>query len=225
MPWHDSPMMALDLESTGLDPTTARIIDLALVIDDPDADGPDLLIDTLVDPTVEIPDEVVEITGIATGDVQGAPTFAEIAGKVAMLLEIAGEVGIPVAIYNAPYDVTLLEAELSRLSPLIDAPTYAIVDPLVLDRHVDRYRKGSRRLGDVADHYGVTLNGAHRARADATATVDLARTIGARHDELSVPLDALHKIQTDAHTRWRDGYNAYRARQGDPPITDGWPRR
>ena len=63
--------------------------------------------------------------------------------------------GIPVVVYNAPYDLSLLDRECRRngLEP-IDAPG-PVIDPLVIDKAVDSYRKGKRTLEVAAAHYRV----------------------------------------------------------------------
>ena len=100
-----------------------------------------------------------------------------------------------------------------------------LVDPLVLDRHVDRYRKGKRTLSTVAAHYGVTLEGAHRAAGDAAATVGVARAIAKQYSKVRVDGADLVELQVKAHTVWKDSFNAYLAKVGAarPPITEEWP--
>ncbi|MGO2515654.1 MAG: 3'-5' exonuclease, partial [Corynebacterium variabile] len=49
-----------------------------------------------------------------------------------------------------------------------------VFDPLVVDKAKDRYRKGGRRLTQVCEHYGVTLDNAHEASADAVAAARVA---------------------------------------------------
>ena len=69
-------------------------------------------------------------------------------------------------------------AEAQRHGVSIAKPD--IVDPLVIDRAVDRYRRGSRRLDAVAAHYGHDPAQAHDARTDA-----IARALGAQYIQKS----------------------------------------
>ena len=55
-----------------------------------------------------------------------------------------------------------------------------VLDPRVLDKHLDRYRKGRRTLTDLCAHYDVALEGAHDAAADALAAMDVVRAVGRR---------------------------------------------
>ena len=54
-----------------------------------------------------------------------------------------------------------------------------MLDAVVLDRHVDRYRKGSRTLAALCAQYGVTIENAHDASADAMASVGVLLALGA----------------------------------------------
>lgn len=227
MYWFQGPLAALDLEATGVDPSTARIIEVGLFLIEVDGSSTPLT-DTLIDPGVPIPEKVTELTGIAPSDVAergGEPRqiLAEARLKIAGLVEA----GIPIVIYHATYDWPLLEAELTRngLGPLPSVPPAVLIDPLVLDRHVDRYRKGKRTLGDVAAQYGVPLDGAHRAAGDCAATVGVARKIGEQYTKLHVDGGELVDLQISAHTAWRDSFNAYLAKVGAsrPPVTEEWP--
>ena len=69
-----------------------------------------------------------------------------------------------------------------------------VLDPRVLDRHLDRYRKGRRTLTDLCAHYGVTLEGAHDAAADALAALEVVRALGRRfsHTAGAHPRGAAH---------------------------------
>ena len=227
MLWHQGPLAALDLEATGVDPATARIIEVGLFLFE--ADGSSLpLVEALIDPGVQIPERVTELTGIGPADVEadgGEPPEVLARSRLAIAGLVDG--GIPVVIYHATYDWPLLEAELARhgLGPLPAVPPAVLIDPLVLDRHVDRFRKGKRTLGDVASHYGVRLDGAHRAAGDCAATVGIARKVGEQYPKLHVDGTELVDLQVTAHNTWRDSFNAYLTKVGAsrPLVTEQWP--
>ena len=82
----------------------------------------------------------------------------------------AGRRGVPLVGMKLDYDLTILDTQSRQLcgvglrergwrGPVLDA--------VVLDRHHDRYRKGSRTLGALCAHYGVCIENAHDAAADA----------------------------------------------------------
>jgi DNA polymerase-3 subunit epsilon len=225
--WHDGPLAALDLEATGVDPRTARIIEVGLLRFEPDGSA-EPLVDRLVDPGVPIPAKVSSLTGIGAADIEaGGGSPIDVLTETRDAIVALADEGVPIVIYHATYDWPLLTNELlrHRLEPLPDVPPVILIDPLVLDRHVDRFRKGKRTLSAVSDHYGVSLEGAHRAAGDAAATVGVARRIGEQYAKLHVDGPDLVALQTQAHAEWRDSFNAYLVKVGAsrPPITEEWP--
>jgi DNA polymerase-3 subunit epsilon len=227
MAWHEGTLTALDLEATGVDTRTARIIEVGLFRFEADGSS-EALVDRLIDPGVPLPPKVTELTGIGPDDLaaNGGIPADVLTATLAVITSLVDE-GIPIVVYNANYDWPLLANELARhaLDPLPAVPPTILVDPLVLDRHVDRYRKGQRTLGTVAGHYGVSLEGAHRAAGDAAATVAVARAIAERYPKIQVDGADLVALQIKAHTVWKDSFNAYLAKVGAsrPPITEEWP--
>ena len=95
----------------------------------------------------------------------GAP--GEVVAEILAAIRSVFMRGFPLVVYNAPYDLTLLaaEADRHRLSPL--EPPGPVVDPFVLDRAVDRFRRGKRTLRPRRRTTGSTHGGARcRGRRD-----------------------------------------------------------
>jgi DNA polymerase-3 subunit epsilon len=229
--WYDGPLASFDLETTGVDPARARILEVALHLDVPGAAARPL-VDTLVDPgpEVTIPAAATAVHGITRQRLEAAraPDTATVVRRLCRALAALAADGIPVVIYNACYDWPLLAAEVRRLGPGQRPPTCHLIDPLVLDRHCDRYRGGTRTLTATCAVYGVTLDGAHRAGADCVASVAVARAIGRRYPEVgALPAAALHQLQATAFEAWRTSFNAYLVEIGADrtPIHAGWPDR
>lgn len=229
LPWWDGPLASFDLETTGVDPTTARILEVALHLDVP-GEPVRRLVDTLVDPgpDVAIPPGAVAVHGITHERLRAAaaPPATDVLPRLHAALSDLGRAGTPIVIYNARYDWPLLAAELGRLEPPLQLVDCHLVDPLVLDRHCDRYRPGKRTLAAACRVYGVVLEDAHQAGADCTAAVAVARAIGRRYPEVgALGLDALHRLQIQAHAAWRDELNAYlqRIAAARPPVRGSWP--
>ena len=137
------PLAALDLEATGVDTRTARIIEVGLFRIEADGSSQPL-VDRLINPGVPVPEKVTELTGISAEDlasIGGSPVEVLIETRAA--IEALVEEGVPIVLYNANYDWPLLTNELARngLDPLPTVPPAILIDPLVLDRHVDRYRR------------------------------------------------------------------------------------
>lgn len=206
-------LVGLDTETTGVDPTTDRIIELALIRSDFGA-NPVPIVDSYLrhEPRVEVPAGASEVHGITTADLDEAPDAQKVLEFTLGFLEGLADDNIPVVIYNASFDLTILAAELARYG-LGSLPQLTVIDPLVLDRHFDRYRKGKRTLSAVAEHYGIELTDAHAAEADVSASIAVAREIIKR---FPVPSDRkeLHRLQSEAHRMWAESFTEYLARQG-----------
>lgn len=230
--WVNARLVGFDTETTGVDVTSDRLVTAALVIRD-GLNGLSQVRTWIINPGIEIPEAASDIHGITTvyareHGAQPAQALEEIASALAA--ELAA--GAPVVAFNACFDLTILEYELSRhgLATLADRlgrhPGPAI-DPLVLDRALDRYRPGKRRLGDLTEYYGVVASGdLHAADVDVDATLDVLRALVARFPELAeVSLASLHERQVRAHFTWARSFNAWLQENGfDRPPADGsWP--
>ncbi len=163
--WHEQPLIAVDTETTGINPLDARVVTAAVVHLTPGQRPRP--IQWLIDPGVDIPDEAAAVHGWtndrlaqtigrpgyavrSTTDSRGKPARAVIPREAA-LYEIAAQIGAVMGddratiVHNAAYDLTLLEAEFTRH----DVPTLTarpagirgVVDPMVIEKAFDPYRK------------------------------------------------------------------------------------
>jgi DNA polymerase-3 subunit epsilon len=177
--WYDGRLCAFDLETTSVDVEEARIVTAAIRIFEPMIVGgePGYAMDWLLDPGVEIPDGAAEVHGITTehARAEGLDATAAI-GEIALVLGAEILKGTPIVIYNAPYDLTVLDREVTRhgITIAYELSAGRYVDPLRIDKWADQFRRGSRKLSAVCEHYGVELDGAHDAGADAMAALRLA---------------------------------------------------
>lgn len=216
-----------DLETTGINVDTDRIVSAYVGVID--SSGEIKGIDWLADPGIEIPPQASAVHGITTevARAQGRPAGEVVAEIVEVLRALLAQ-GVPVTIYNAPYDLTLLAREAARhgVDPL-EAP-YPIIDPLVIDKAVDRFRKGKRTLESAAEVYGVELLDAHDATADAVAAGRVAQAILAKFaDQLGDDLTALHARQVEWSSEQATSFQEYMRRTKDPSFeaSGGWPVR
>lgn len=201
MNWWEGRLVGFDLETTGTDPEEARIVTAAIAVC-----GGGLRtkrLSWLADPGVEIPEEAAAVHGITT---DRARAEGEDAGLVvaAVLGRLKGYrmQGLPLVVFNARYDLTVLDREQRRygLGPLVDP---VVVDPLVIDKWLDRYRKGSRKLDAMCAHYGATLDGAHEADSDALAAARVAWAIGARGQVVRKAWnEEMHAERLALHEEW-----------------------
>ncbi|GAA1444392.1 exonuclease domain-containing protein [Leifsonia poae] len=225
--WHDQ-LGVFDLETTGIDVESSRVVSAHVGLLD-DTGRVVERHDWLVDPGVEIPAGATAVHGISTAHAAefGMPAAQAVAEIVAALRELFNR-GTPVVAYNAPYDFTLLDREAHRhgISPLV-APG-PIIDPLVIDKAVDKYRRGKRTLEVTALHYGVDLTDAHDAGADAIAAGRVAQALARVHTEaLALEAAELHRLQINWCQQQAEDFQAYMRRERDPLFTTSgaWPVR
>jgi len=231
--WYEGPLAAFDTETTGLDPERDRIVSAALVVQD--APGrPVRATCWLVDPGVPVPKEASAVHGL-TGEHlrEHGRRPAEVLGEVVRALAAQQSSGRPLVVMNAPFDLTLLDRELRRhrdtsLARSVGSAPLCVLDPRVLDKHLDRYRRGRRTLTDLCGHYGVELAGAHDAEADATAALKVVREVGRRFAPRLSSLSPaeLHTLQEVWHAAQARGLQAWFARNGsDEEVDPAWPLR
>lgn len=179
--WVDGALCGLDLETDSPDPEDARLVTAAFLRHVP---GRALVVrQWTARPTRPISDGAARIHGFTTdrAEAEGAPIGAVIEEIVTVLSE-SWSWECPLLTCNSPFDLTIIDRERGRHLgggyKLSELPP--VVDTLLVDRMCDRFRPGSRRLSDTCRHYGVTLDGAHDAAADALATMRLAWKLARR---------------------------------------------
>lgn len=217
-----------DLETTGIDIETSRIVSAHVGV----LDATGTLVerhDWLADPGIEIPVQASAVHGISTqrARAEGRPAPEVVAEIIASLADLFAR-GIAVTIYNAAYDLSLLNREALRygLAPL--AGPAPIIDPLVLDKAVDKYRKGKRTLQAAALFYGVELLDAHDAAADAVAAGRVAQAMALRYGvQLAIDSNVLHSHQVGWSAEQSASFQDYMRRTRDPEFTStgSWPER
>jgi DNA polymerase-3 subunit epsilon len=217
-----------DLETTGVDVSVDRIVTAHVGV--LDASGRQIAARSwIADPGVPIPEGATAVHGVTTSYARahGRPA-AEVVADVTGALRSLLSQGVPIVAYNAAYDFSLLTHEAHRhgIEPLHEPSP--IIDPLVIDKAYDRYRRGKRTLEVVAAHYAVPLEGAHEASADAIAAGRVAQAL-ARQFELPASLVELHTRQIGWARSQAESLTEYFVSVGrlDPDDTlDGtWPVR
>jgi DNA polymerase-3 subunit epsilon len=219
-----------DLETTGLDVTQSRIVTAFIGV--LDADGAVIESSAWVaDPGIPIPAPAANVHGYTTerAQAEGRPA-SEVVGEVVERLRALFAEGVPVVAYNASYDFSLLHHDAIRngIAPL-DEPA-PIVDPLIIDKKVDTYRKGSRTLVNACDLYGVDLGAAaHDSMADAVAAGLVFQAMRAKFasaPEMALsPLD-LHTAQIEWARLQAESFAKWLAQKGETSrrVGDGvWP--
>lgn len=157
------PLAVIDIESTGVSPENDRIVELAIIVVEPDGTVTDK--GRRLHPTIPIPAAATEVHGISDADVAECPTFRAVAKSVAEILgpcDIAGY-GI------VRFDIPLLDAEFERAGIQFDWSERAIVDGLAIFHAYE-----ARDLAAAVKRYaGREHDGAHGAAADAQAALEV----------------------------------------------------
>ena len=157
------PLVVFDLETTGLDIVTDRIIQLSYIIVFPD--GKEEKNNLFVNPGRNIPAEVTKLTGISNKDLEGSPTFKQIAVNLAEKFK-----GCDFAGFNSNhFDVPLLAEEFLRAGVDFDFSHCRLIDVQTIFHKMER-----RNLAAAYRFYcGRKMEEdfeAHRADQDTEAT-------------------------------------------------------
>ena len=229
MSWHHRRLAAFDLETTGIDSESDRIVTAAVSVV---GDGhPPVFHAWLLDPGIPIPPGASAVHGITTerARAEGRQPPEAIEEIVATLAEQL-LTGVPVVAFNARFDLTCLDREARRhgirpLAERVGAEGMLVVDPYVLDKQVDRFRKGKRTLGAVCAPYNVPLDDAHDSHADALAAARVAWRLGQAFAELrELDLPTLHAQQVAWAAEQAASFEDWLRRQGrDERIEGAWP--
>lgn len=160
-----NPVAFFDIESTGLDVATDRIVEISIVKVSPSAPGEPNKVEVKtrrINPEMHIPEEAQAVHGISDEDVAGEPTFKQIAKSLAQWLK-----GCDIAGFNSNhFDIPLLAEEFLRADVDFDFRKRKMVDVQNIF-----HRKEQRTLKAAYKFYcGENLDNAHSAEADTMAT-------------------------------------------------------
>ena len=175
------PIAFIDLETTGINVSTDRIVELSVLKIHPN--GKEEWMDSLVNPGIPIPPKTTAIHGISDADVADSPTFREIGKKLAAFLE-----GCDLAGYNAiKFDIPLLAEEFLRENIDFNFRKRRYVDVQVIF-----HKKEQRTLSAAFLFYcKKSLVDAHSARADTEATYEILKSQLDRYSDLENDVEKL----------------------------------
>jgi len=184
------PLVFFDLEGTGTNPQTDRIVELAAVKLHPDGQREEKC--RRFNPTIPIPAAATEIHGITDDDVKDEPTFDRVAGGDQGIAAFFN--GCDLAGYNVlGYDIPLLLAEFERAEVPFDLSGVAIIDAF----QIFLKREPRDLAGAVRFFCGRELEGAHGAAVDVQATIDVLEGQLARYSDLPDTPEALDERDPD----------------------------
>lgn len=226
-PWFNGPLLGFDTETTGVSPLHSRIVTASIIVTGEEP----VTHNWLINPGVDIPTAAQEVHGISTAMAKAKgsdPLFA--LAEIRDVLVGGMKAGHPIVAFNASFDLTIMETELARygldtMTDLLGREPFPIIDPLVLDRMVDPYRRGPRRLETLIGLYRIDASGFHNAENDVAATLKLLQAMIADHAILRASsLRKLHELQKTTHEHWAESFNRYlteRGRRAD--VDEHWP--
>lgn len=187
--WRDDPFVCFDLETSGVDPETGRIVSSCVALIPKDmGDGlgrRPKIFSHVVNPGVEISQDSIDVHGLTNEYLrEHGKDPVEVIREASGLLRLSIERGIPIVGMNLRFDLTFIDRECQRhgLPPVADSPQALrpVVDVMVIDKAADPYRKkrvlpdgttaSTRNLTGLCEHWGVKLEGAHDASVDALAS-------------------------------------------------------
>ena len=192
MTWLDQPLLALDSETTGTRPDFDRI--LTLCIGRSSKLGTWVSRTWRINPGVPIPPESTAVHGIGDADVTGwAQPFGALI-EIGQWLDAAAANRRPLVLHHAPFDLSLIDAELRRHTGQGIPDGLIVLDTLCLFRRFD-WTTGGRSLSKLAARYDITFP-AHDAEADALASLKLLHILAGLNDLLPLITPAtLHEAQ------------------------------
>ena len=160
-----NPVVVLDLETTGMNIVTDRIVEIALLKIHIDGSEEEKLM--LINPEIPIPPEVSQIHGIRDEDVKDKPTFKEVAKTLAKFME-----GCDLCGFNSNrFDIPLLAEEFIRADVDIDLKKHKFIDVQAIFHKMEK-----RTLAAAFKFYcNKELVDAHSAMADTKATYEVLK--------------------------------------------------
>jgi len=170
--WLDAPVAFVDVETTGGDPRTSRVIEIGVVL----ASAGELEEEwtSLVNPGTPIPLAIQHFTGITEELVRGAPGFEELAEQLAQRL--AGRLFVA---HNARFDYGFLRHEFRRAGRSLESRVACTVK---LSRRLDRAAAG-HNLDALIARYDLHCPRRHRALPDAQTLWQFWNAARRRHPE------------------------------------------
>lgn len=207
VPWRTCRFASLDLETTGRDVENDRIIEVGIVI----FENGEVVerFQRLVHPGVEIPQVIVDLTGITNDDVAGAPPLEVVVDDIRKAIQ-----GIPLLAYNHEFDLSVLTSEFRRLGKTFEVQPCMDPFPFVWEYLRTTKLTSDAKLGTAAAYFQIPLDAAHRADHDAEAAARVMfelptlTTLPDRLGDLLSMQRALTQKVSDHFNRFRRNQNA-----------------
>ena len=169
----ENEYLSIDIEATGLDLGRDEIVQIALV----SSDGKTY--STYVKPTVPISPDAEEIHKISILDLKNAPSFSEVAPRIIKILNAYRNI----IMFNATFDFSILSRQLKDCGFELSLSNKNLIDPYAIHKKLNRCN-----LESLYNFYtGGVMEGAHDAKVDAIATLQIFQKMQEMHEELNIP--------------------------------------
>ncbi len=180
------PIAFFDLETTGINITSDRIVEISVVRIDPG--GSEKWYTKRINPGMPINPQAIAIHGITDEDVKDAPLFKDIARELVVFLE-----GCDLGGFNAiKFDIPILAEEFLRVDVDFDVRKRKYIDVQVIF-----HKKEQRTLSAAYKFYcGKELKDAHSAKADTAATYEILKAQLDRYNDLENDIDKLSQFSS-----------------------------
>ena len=193
------PIIFFDLETTGVDTSKDRIVEISMVKVMPD--GEEIIKTRRINPEMPIPPEATEVHRITDEDVKDCPTFRQIAKSLYQFME-----GCDFGGFNSNrFDLPMLVEEFLRVGVDVDFKNRKFVDVQnIFHKMEERTLVAAYRF-----YCNKDLTEAHSAEADTLATYEVLKAQLDRYDILENSIESLAKFSTRVETADYAGRIAY----------------
>lgn len=207
------PIVFFDIEATGTDPLSDRIVEISLLRVEPGDGAIERARTFRINPEMKIPLEAVEIHGITDESLADAPRFSDLASALLALIADCDLGGFSIG----RFDVRMLQAEFIRAGTFIDLSSTRVVDSQVIF-----HRREPRNLSAALRFYrDKDLEGAHGAEADTVASLEVFAGQLERYEDLELDIEALHEVSASHNDAFCDLGRRFMWRDNEPTFNFG----
>lgn len=209
----ERPLVAFDLETTGLDPRNDRIVEICCVKLEPG--GQRTTRTRRLNPTIPISAEASAVHGIYQRDIAHQPTFTHIAKSLQQFLRGCDLTGFNLTHFDYP----MLRAEFQRAD--MEFPD-AADEVRVVDSRRIYVAQEPRNLASALQLYcGRQLENAHSAEADALAAVDILLAQVDRYEDIPCDITGLDEFCHPGRADWIDSEGRLVRQNGEVALGFG----
>lgn len=222
--------LSFDLETTGIDSFRDVPVSYAFV-EHKNINGNSIVAREtgIVNPGRPIPAQATAVHGITNEMAEEGLALGEAVSMISERIRQCWRSGGAIVGMNVAYDLTMVEAlcKVYEIETLSSAGPGAVLDVYVIDKTLDKWRKGKRTLSDLCTRYSVPLDNAHSADADAEATLRIYEAMEREYADLAaLDVEAINKTLNAWHHEYLSSLSDYFVRNGKSAVDPGrfqWP--